>query len=167
MRGALSIATTPAGSLRTHSEVFEIETAECLQFIDITEAVELRLAAAGVQSGLVNIQSAHTTAAILVNENEPLLIGDMKRTLERLAPRGDSYQHDDFSVRTANLTPDERPNGHAHCKAMFLRTAETLNVRGGRLQFGPWQRVFLVELDDARRRKVFINVLGLPFDEME
>jgi secondary thiamine-phosphate synthase enzyme len=63
------------------------------------------------------------------------------------------------------MAPGERPNGHAHCKAMFLRTSETLGVIDGRLQLGRWQRVFLVELDAALRRTVFINVLGQPFEE--
>jgi secondary thiamine-phosphate synthase enzyme len=161
MRGH-PIAEAPALT-RVEQGSFDIDTSECLEFIDITDRVASRVAASGVQNGIVSIQSAHTTAAVLVNENEPLLIEDMKRVLERLAPRTDAYRHDAFEMR-ANLSPNEPVNGHAHCKAMFLRTSETIGVTGGRLQLGRWQRIFLVELDDARRRTVFINVLGQPLD---
>ena len=58
------------------------------------------------------------------------------------------------------MPPDERPNGHAHAKALLLRTAETVNVAAGRLQLGTWQRVLLVELDGPREREVSLLALG-------
>ncbi|HEX4997823.1 MAG TPA: secondary thiamine-phosphate synthase enzyme YjbQ [Terriglobia bacterium] len=153
-----------AGSPVADHAAFEVETTACLVFIDITDRVVDVVTASGVRRGIVNVQSAHTTAAIIVNEHEPLLIDDMKRVLERLAPRSDEYRHDAFDVRTVNLGPDERPNGHAHCKAMFLRTSESLNIWDGRLQLGQWQRIFLVELDGARKRAFSINVVGQSED---
>jgi secondary thiamine-phosphate synthase enzyme len=137
-----------------------LQTTECLQFIDLTERITGLVAASGVQHGLANIQTLHTTTAIIVNEHEPLLLEDMKRSLERLAPRDVKYQHDEFDIRTANLTPDERPNGHAHCQAMFLRASETLNIVNGELQLGRWQRIFFVELDGERERTVSVTLMG-------
>ena len=138
----------------------KIETANCLQFIDITERVVELVEDTGIQNGIVNVQTRHTTTAIIVNENEPLLLEDMKRTLERLAPRETAYGHNDFSIRTVNMQPDETENGHSHCKAMFLRTSETLNVTGGVIQLGRWQRIFLLELDGARTRSVSVLMMG-------
>lgn len=141
------------GNIRLHTEA-------TLQFIDVTDQVRGFLASSGMRHGMVNVQTRHTTAAVLVNENEPLLLEDMRRTLERLAPQAIEYRHDDFSVRTANMTPDENPNGHAHCKSMFLRASETLNVVDGSLQLGRWQRIFFVELDCARERTISLVALG-------
>ena len=93
-------------------------------------------------------------------KNEPLLLEDMRQTLERLAPRCIDYGHNDFSIRTVNMQPEETENGHSHCKAMFLRTSETLNLTDGVIQLGRWQRVFLLELDGARRRSVSVVVMG-------
>jgi secondary thiamine-phosphate synthase enzyme len=137
-----------------------LQTVECMQFIDITEAVIERVRQSGVRHGLVNVQTKHTTTAVIVNEYEPLLLEDMKRTLERLAPQQGAYRHNDFSIRTANLTPDEQENGHSHCKALFLRTSETLNIADGAIQLGRWQRIFLIELDSARKRTVSIMIMG-------
>ena len=137
-----------------------LQTVECMQFIDITEAVSERVRQAGVRNGLVNIQTKHTTTAIMVNEHEPLLLEDMKKTLERLAPRDVAYQHNDFGIRTANLAPDEKENGHSHCKALFLRTSETLNIAEGAIQLGRWQRIFFLELDIARVRPVSVMIMG-------
>ena len=60
-----------------------------------------------------------------------------------------------------NLAPGERPNGYAHARALVLRTSECLNVVDGRLELGRWQRVFLVECDEARDRTVSVMVLGV------
>jgi secondary thiamine-phosphate synthase enzyme len=138
----------------------ELQTSACLDAIDVTDRVQRIVAAAAVECGLAFIQSLHTTAAIVVNEDEPLLWEDLRATLERFAPRGGSYRHDDFEVRTVNMTADERPNGHAHCKALFLPTSVVLGISGGRLVLGRWQRIFLLELDSARPRTVAVMVQG-------
>ncbi len=146
--------------LRIRHDSLRLETRECFQFIDITDQVAESVRRSGVRHGLVNVQSKHTTAAIIVNENEPLLLEDMKRTLERLVPREMEYLHNNFEIRTANLSPDEDQNGHAHCKAILLGTSETLNIVNGTIQLGRWQRIFLVELDKARERFVSVVVIG-------
>ena len=163
LRQTWMIERNPAAMPIFH-HALHLQTTECLQFVDLTERISELVAASGVEHGLVNIQTRHTTTAIMVNEHEPLLLEDMKRTLEWLAPREAKYQHDQFDIRTANLTPDERPNGHAHCKAMFLRTSETLNIVNGELQLGRWQRIFFIELDDARERAVSVTVMGQAVD---
>jgi secondary thiamine-phosphate synthase enzyme len=136
-----------------------VRTREAVEVVDLTARLEAFLEAAGLEAGWVNVQSRHTTAGIVVNENEPGLLRDVLALLERLAPREAGYAHDELHLRPG-LPPDERPNGHAHAKALLLRTAETVNVAGGRLQLGRWQRVLLVELDGPREREVSVLAMG-------
>ncbi|HEX4945468.1 MAG TPA: secondary thiamine-phosphate synthase enzyme YjbQ [Blastocatellia bacterium] len=147
-------------SVNVCHRTLQFHTQEALQFIDLTALLLQFVDDSGISHGFLNVQTRHTTTAIIINENEPLLLEDLKKSLERLAPSTVSYQHDDFDIRTENLTPDERPNGHAHCKALFLRSSETLNIVNGELDLGRWQRVFLLELDDARPRTVSLTILG-------
>jgi len=146
-------------AIRTYHSVIRLRTIECLQFVDITDEVEEIITRAGVSHGWVNIQTKHTTTAIIVNENEPLLHQDLKLMLERLAPRSAQYEHNDFS-RRVDIPPDEPANGHSHCKALFLPISVCVNVADGRLQLGRWQRIFLVELDESRERSVSVMVMG-------
>src|SRR5262245_65466896 len=95
-----------SGYFHSHHEVLQFRTSRCLEFRDITDVVEAAVRRSTIRTGTINIQTRHTTATILVNENEPLLISDLKRTLERAASRKRRYQHDDFSIRTVNMTPD-------------------------------------------------------------
>src|SRR6476619_5037106 len=113
--------------MRVHHETVELETEGGVQFIDITDQIAEIVSDSGILDGWVNIQTQHTTTAIIVNEHEPLLLEDMKDLLERFAPQQHAYRHNDFNVRTVNKQPDEQPSGHSHYSARFLSASETLN----------------------------------------
>ncbi len=130
------------------------------EFIDLTVRLQQIVTDAGVESGILNVQTLHTTSAIVVNEHEPLLLGDFEALLVRLAPDDGRYRHDDAALRTVNVTDGERPNGHSHCRALFLPPSASLNVVGARIQLGRWQRVFFVELDGPREREISVVLVA-------
>ena len=142
------------------NKVIDLKTATTLDFIDITEKIQKKIKEAGVKDGIVNIQSMHTTMAVIINEAEPLLIEDMKKLLEKLAPRTYKYMHDNFEVRTVNMCDGECANGHAHNKALHLPTSTMMNIVKNKLQLGTWQRIFAVELDRSRPRKIALQIIG-------
>lgn len=168
MEGILSQAVTKErvvrlvdGTATVHCEALELTTQEAPEFVDITDEVGAVVAASGVRFGQVTIFSTHTTAAIKINENEPLLLLDMARTLSQLAPVDAPYEHNDFSRRTVNMNEEECQNGHAHCQHLFLSASETVPIMQGQPTLGQWQRIFLVELDRPRPRRVLVNVMGV------
>ena len=139
-----------------------LETTEPIQLLDITEDVAGIVRDSGVSDGTVSILSRHTTAAIRIQESEPLLQLDLLRFLRRLAPSTDRYEHNDFEIRTQHMHPDESPNGHSHCLQFLLGSSETVPVMDGELVLGQWQRIFLVELDGPRpEREVLIQAVGV------
>jgi len=146
--------------MKLHRCVIERIASDAPEFIDITDEVIGAVEAAGVREGAATVFSRHTTAAVKINEHEPLLLEDMARFLERIVPRAADYRHNDFTIRTANMTEDECPNGHAHCQHLLLSASETIPISDGALTLGRWQRVFLIELDRPRRREVVIQVHG-------
>ncbi len=140
--------------------LISISTVRATEFVDITDRIGALVAASHISMGIVNVQALHTTTAILLNEHEPLLLGDFEAILKRIVPIDSVYRHDDPHLRVVNLTPDERTNGHAHCRALLLAPSVCLNIAGGRLVLGRWQRLFFVELDGPRERAVSTMVLG-------
>jgi secondary thiamine-phosphate synthase enzyme len=130
------------------------------EFMDITDRVARLVCASGISLGIVNVQSLHTTTGVVVNEHEPLLLEDFEATLLRTVPGDAVYGHDDRTLRSVNLVEDERANGHAHCRALFLPSSASVNIVDGKLLLGRWQRLFLVELDGPRRRTVSVMVVG-------
>ena len=138
----------------------QIATERACEFIDVTPDVEALVAQAGITVGFVNVQSLHTTTSIVVNECEPQLLTDFAELLERAAPPGASYRHDDVTVRTVNVIAGERINGHSHCQALLLASSVCLNIANGCLQLGRWQRVFLAELDGPQTRDLSVLIFG-------
>jgi secondary thiamine-phosphate synthase enzyme len=140
----------------------DLETHGSIDFIDITDRVAASVRATGLVDGSLTVCSQHTTAAIRIQEAEPCLVEDLRLFLERHAPPSDHYHHNDFRVRTVNMHPGERANGHSHCLQLLLGSSESIAVQDGELQLGEWQRLFLVELDGPReRREVVVQVLGV------
>ena len=146
--------------MKIKNEIIKIKTAAALDFIDVTDKIQQKIKKAGIKNGIVNIQSLHTTMAVIVNEAEPLLIMDMKKLLKKLAPRTYQYMHDNFKVRTVHMHADENKNGHSHVGAMYLPTSTILNVSNNKLQLGQWQRIFAVELDCSRPREIALQIIG-------
>lgn len=146
--------------MQVKTKTLKVQTKKGPEFIDITDKVTSFINKTTVQNGIVAICSQHTTAAIKVNENEPLLIKDMEKFLGSLVPQDGFYYHNDFKKRTVNMTSEECPNGHAHCQHLLLSISETLPIIAGKLQLGTWQRIFLIELDHGREREVIIQVMG-------
>lgn len=139
-----------------------LETREHIQFLDITDEVVGLVREMRYRDGVVTVYSRHTTAAVRVQEAEPLLLEDFRAFLERMAPRDAAYRHNDFHLRSVNMLPDESPNGHSHCMHMMLGTSESIPVVDGALQFGKWQRLFVIELDGPRtRREVLVQAMGV------
>lgn len=151
---------TLAGTSTFRHTTIRVGTEDATQFIDITDQLEAIVTAAAIETGLVNVQTLHTTTAIVVNEHEPLLLTDIAALLERAAPQESVYRHDNVTLRSVNCVLGDRANGHSHCRALLLGSSVGLNVSGGRLQLGRWQRLFLVELDGPRVREVSVLVVG-------
>ncbi len=125
---------------------FFTQTKGQFDFIDITDLAKSIVEKSGVKNGFLNVESLHTTFAIIINENESRLITDIKAMLKRLVPQDIQYHHPD--------------NGYAHCRSALLGPSETLNVYQGKIELGNWQRIFAVELDSSRPREISFAVIG-------
>lgn len=136
-----------------------LETKTQFELVDITPEVAKAVVESRVKDGMALVFVPHTTAAVRVNHNEPLLKQDIMKFLYRLAPLGHNYAHDFFEVRT-EAKAGERSNGHAHVKAFLLGDSETVPVQAGKMTLGPRQSIFFVELDGGRKRRVIVQVIG-------
>ncbi|MGC9031434.1 MAG: secondary thiamine-phosphate synthase enzyme YjbQ [Minisyncoccia bacterium] len=146
--------------MKIKNKTIEFQTKSEYDFIDLTDQIKDFVKESEIENGLVNIQNFHTSSALIFNENEPLLLEDIKNNLEKLAPKDIKYNHDNFEIRTVNFCPGECPNGHSHCRAIYLLSTITLNLIEGKLQLGTYQRIMFVELDRSRPRKIQIQIIG-------
>jgi secondary thiamine-phosphate synthase enzyme len=127
----------------------KIETTKRIELIDITSEVQQEIMKREVSEGICIISTRHTTAGIIINENESGLKEDIMNLLQKLVPTGAGYRHD----RIDN-------NADAHLRALLLGASEALPISQGKLELGSWQSVFFAEMDGPRNRTVDLTVLG-------
>jgi len=121
-------------------------------FINITPQVETCLRESGIKEGLLLCNAMHITASVFINDDESGLHEDYERWLERLAP------HDPVSQYLHSRTGED--NGDAHLKRQVMGREVVVAVTGGKLDFGPWERIFYGEFDGGRRKRVLVKVIG-------
>jgi len=146
--------------MKIHTKKIEITSKSQIEFIDITDQVDEVIANSGIREGQVLIFSPHTSASIVINHNESMLVHDFMRILYKLVPVGERYSHDLFEI-SRSKTSDGRSNGHSHCKSMLLGISETVPIEKGKMMLTQKQSIFAVELDGSRTRDIIIQVIGL------
>lgn len=139
--------------MRMHRRNLEIGT-RGRGFVDVTAAVRGAVDEAGVDVGLCSVFIAHTSASLVIQENaDPAVLRDLARWMDRLAPEGPGYEHDDEG-------PDDMP---AHLRGAVTRSSETVPVEGGRLALGTWQALYVWEHRRApHTRRLLVTVWGTP-----
>jgi secondary thiamine-phosphate synthase enzyme len=124
---------------------------EC-DIIDITPQVAEQVSQSGVESGLVTIFVAGSTAGVTTIEFEPRLISDLAAMWQRIAPKGIPYDHD---RRWGD------GNGYSHVRASLLGASLTVPVSQKGLALGTWQQIVLVDFDNRpRSREVILQIMG-------
>lgn len=140
------------------------ESKEYLEFRDITDDIEIFIKKTKIKNGNVLIFSTHTTLAICINEKEKGIETDFKNLMKRIIPKEAYYCHNDLSIRTENLVCQSAAsdclNGHSHCTHLLMRNSETVPIIDGKMVLGIWQKIFAIELDCCRKRKILIQVIG-------
>jgi len=137
--------------MTAHTHYLWFETRQRQEIIDITEQVSEQLRASGIREGLALVSAMHISASVFVNDHESGLWHDILRRLEELAPWDPArYRH--------NETGED--NAAAHLRSLTVGHEVIVPVTGGKLDLGPWQRVFYGEWDGQRRKRVVIKILG-------
>ncbi len=111
------------------------------------------------QEGALVLAGMHTTTALIVNKWEERLIDDIKQWLNRIAPAGLTYKHNDRHLRP-NIPTDEPLKALAHLQALLLGNHLTVSVKNSQLVLGKYQDVILVELDGPRQHQVDVQMLS-------
>ena len=151
--GDVTLAT---GNLVIHAQTLTVQTSDRVELVDVTERVSSILRASAIKEGLVSLWSLHTTCALFINENQSALHADIKQFLELTVSRSVKWMHND-----PEHSDCDRNNADAHLRAMLLGHSMTLQVTGGELVLGQWQRVLAAELDGPRERSIRVQVQGV------
>ncbi len=149
-------ATSASGPLLVRAETLTLSTSKTLQLLDLTDEVMARVRELGVREGTATLSSLHTTCAVFVNESQAALREDMEQFLQHVVDPATPWLHNDPQHSDCS-----RMNAGAHLRALMLSHSLTLQVSGGELVLGQWQRVLVGELDGPRTRSLRLQVMGV------
>jgi secondary thiamine-phosphate synthase enzyme len=152
----LDVATATAGGLTVHGETIVLQTTQRIELVDLTDRVMEFVRRLKIREGFVSLWSMHTTCAVLINEFQKALLSDIKRLLEDIVARDAEWMHND-----PHHSDCDRMNADSHLRAMLLGHSLTLQISGGELVLGQWQRILAAELDGPRARTLRIQALGI------
>jgi secondary thiamine-phosphate synthase enzyme len=120
--------------------------------VDVTEGVSEAVRESGLVNGAAIIFIPGATGAVTTIEFEPGLVEDIKKALERLAPIGIDYAHDQ---RWGD------GNGYSHIRASLLGPSLSIPFLERELMLGTWQQIVFLELDNRpRKRKIVVQIVG-------
>jgi secondary thiamine-phosphate synthase enzyme len=126
----------------------QVATTRARELVDVTDAVVRAVVELDVRDGAVLVASPHTTAGVTINEGyDPDVAGDLVRRLERVAPReGQGDRH-------------AEGNSDAHLVVALVGTSVLVPVAEGGVRLGRWQRIFLLEWDGPRARRLLVSTI--------
>jgi len=132
------------------TEYMTFNTKKRREFINITRDIDKTLQKSGIKEGMLLVSALHITSGVFVNDAEPGLHRDIEEWLLKLIPEGHDYYHH----RTGEV------NGDAHLRNLLIGHQITIPVTDGKLDLGPWQKVFYAEFDGQRSKRLVIKVMG-------
>jgi secondary thiamine-phosphate synthase enzyme len=150
------VARATAGSLTIHGETFVVQTDQRIELVDLTNRVMEFVRKFNIREGLVSLWSMHTTCTLFINEFQTALLADIKRFLEQMVARDAEWLHNN-----PEHSDCDRMNADSHLRALLLGHNLTLQVSGGEVVLGQWQRVLMAELDGPRARSMRIQIFGI------
>ena len=150
------VATASVGGLTIHGETILIETDQRVELVDLTNRIMEFARRFHVREGLISLWSMHTTCAVFINEFQTALLSDIKAFLEKMVARDEEWLHNN-----PDHSDCDRMNADAHLRALLLGHSLTLQVSGGEVVLGQWQRILMAELDGPRARTLRIQIFGI------
>jgi secondary thiamine-phosphate synthase enzyme len=136
--------------MKAHTEYLTFHTKNKRELVHLTPKLEAILAKSGLTEGFMLVSAMHITAGVFVNDNETGLHQDIWTWLEGIAPFKADYHHHDTG----------EDNGDAHLKSLLVHHEVIVPITKGRLDLGPWQRVFYAEFDGQRDKRLVVKALG-------
>jgi secondary thiamine-phosphate synthase enzyme len=137
--------------MKAFTEYLTMHTQRRKELVHLTPRLDQILGKSGIVEGFMLVSAMHITAGVFVNDNESGLHEDIWKWLEELAPEGPDYAH--------HKTGED--NGDAHLKSLLVHHEVTIPITKGKLDFGPWQRVFYAEFDGQRDKRLIVKIIGI------
>ena len=134
------------------NEQFTVNTEGNTDIIDITKLVQNCVYQKELKDALVCVSIQGSTSAVTTIEYEQGLVQDLREALERIAPSGKEYHHDEIW---------HDGNGYAHIRSALMGSSVCIALKDGLLNLGTWQQIILMDFDNKpRSRCITVQIIS-------
>ena len=120
---------------------------------NLTSSMKDILNKSGVQNGTFTLFVKHTTASVMIIEDELGIRADTQSFWNAMIPAKPDWQHN-----TRNQGED---NGHSHLRGQLQGPSLTIPIIDGTLTLGTWQQIVMIDFDTrARTRELIVQIMG-------
>ena len=138
--------------MSVYTAEINIKTDGEVDIVDITKDIQTQVNKSNIKNGIVCVFVPGSTGTITTIEYEPGLMKDLPKALQRIAPKGEYYNHHE-------TWHDD--NGHSHVRASIMGPGISIPIINGRIIHGTWQQIVFVELDTSpRSRNLIVQIVG-------
>ena len=135
------------------TQQFELDMQGDTQIENITVKIQDMLKESGLNAGIVTLFVKHTTASVMVFEDEPGLREDTKNLWNQIIPADPQWQH---NIRNAG-----EDNGHSHLRGQIQGQSLSIPFTDQTMLLGTWQQIVVVDFDTRKRsREIVVQTLG-------
>lgn len=164
--------------MAVYHEKFTVSTDRGVDFKDVTEKVQEIVKNSGLNNGLVNVFSQHTSCCVFIQEDSedvtywhrPLILQDMINVLEKIIPtcqyEGQYLHPGPIHTKNAMQLRDEKSewllNTDGHLRSVLLGRSETIPLEDGEMTLGEFGRIYFSDMDQTRERErtVRVQIIG-------
>ncbi len=136
--------------MKIYNEYITLQTVEKREFVDLTPQIKAAVEKSGFRDGIVLVSSLHSNGSVIVSDDEPGFLEDLRDWLEEAAPREKEYKHGHKFESSAGI----------HLQGLLLHHQAVVGLTEGRLDLGPWQFVLFAELDGQRPKRILVKLMG-------
>ncbi len=130
----------------TYTDTIKVKV-KSQKFSNITGKVEDIVRKSKVKNGVCVMFSVGATSGLLINEDDPMLLEDLRHSLEKIAPENHIYQHAE--------------NARSHIRSILVGNSQTIPMKDGKMVLGTWQEIMVANFDTRDRdREVVVTVNG-------
>ena len=116
-------------------------------FSNITGKVEDIVRKSKIRNGICVLFAVGATGGIIVNEDDPMFLEDLRNSLEKVSGINEIYHH--------------ASNAYSHIRSGLIGSSQTVPVKDSKLALGTWQDIMVANFDNREReREAVVTVIG-------
>ena len=120
---------------------------------NLTQTIHDLVSHSSITNGALTLFVKHTTAAVMIIEDEPGIRADTRAFWNQVVPANPQWEHNTRNPGEGIV--------HSHLRGQLQSPSITIPLMQGKLTLGTWQQIVVIDFDTrARTRELVAQIMG-------